>query len=134
MGTVCSHYNIQHIRRKEFNTKLITINVFKLVTSLCVTTSGHSYARTNFNFYPDLAIPLLLFFLSTGLKCTVGMGQTSCIGFASTRQLSFLFHPAPSRNKPLIYTPSCNKSHEERWTKYSGSLSNMQEVLQPLQK
>lgn len=52
--------------------------------------------------------PLVLLLLpSTGLKWMVGMGHTSCMGLASTRELLFLSHPAPSRNNPRIHTPSC---------------------------
>ena len=52
-------------------------------------------------------LPLVLLLLdSTGLKWMVGIGQTNCIGLASTRQLAFLSQPAPSRKSPLIHTPS----------------------------
>ena len=36
----------------------------------------------------------------------VGIGQTSCMGFGSIRQEDFLSHPAPSRKRPRIHTPS----------------------------
>lgn len=51
---------------------------------------------------------LLAIFLrfSTGLKWMVGMGQTICMGSASTRQEFFLSQPAPSRYKPRTNTPS----------------------------
>ena len=53
-------------------------------------------------------IPLVCFLLfSIGLKCIVGIGHTSSIGFGSIKQLDFLSQPAPSRNSPLIHTPSC---------------------------
>lgn len=54
---------------------------------------------------PDDSL-LAVFFRSTGLKWMVGMGQTICMGSASTRHEFFLSHPAPSRNRPWINTPS----------------------------
>lgn len=61
--------------------------------------------------------PFVLFLLfSLGLKCMVGIGQTSCIGLASTRELVFLSQPAPSRNSPFTQTPSyrCSEELENR--------------------
>jgi len=52
-------------------------------------------------------LPLPVFFLfSTGLKWIVGIGQTSCMGSASIRHAFRLSHPAPSKYKPRMYTPS----------------------------
>ena len=73
-----------------------------LVNKLCVRLCIHKL---------QLDIPLWLRLLdSTGLKCIVGIGQTSCIGSASIRHAFFLSHPAPCRYKPFTYTPSCTKS------------------------
>ena len=55
--------------------------------------------------------PLVLrLLLSVGLKWMVGIGHTSCMGLASTRHPALLSHPAPSRNSPLIHTPSCKET------------------------
>lgn len=51
--------------------------------------------------------------LSIGLKWMVGMGQTSCMGSASTRQEAFLSQPAPSRYSPCISTPSWRRGGEQ---------------------
>ena len=59
-------------------------------------------------------LPLPVFFLfSTGLKCTVGIGQTNCIGSASIKAAFFLSQPAPSRYNPRTHTPSYN--HNEKF-------------------
>ena len=46
-----------------------------------------------------------------------GMGQTSCMGFASTRHEFFISHPAPCRLMPFTYTPSYNNT-DVMYTKY----------------
>lgn len=55
---------------------------------------------------PDHSLLDVFLRFSTGLKQMVGMGQTICMGLASTRHEFALSQPAPSRYKPLIYTPS----------------------------
>lgn len=68
-----------------------------------------------------LGSPLVLrLLLSVGLKCMVGIGHTSCMGLASTRHPALLSHPAPSRNSPLIHTPSCKgTSTHYLWENFS---------------
>lgn len=55
---------------------------------------------------PDNSLLAIFLRFSTGLKWMVGMGQTICIGSASTRQEFFLSQPAPSRYRPRTNTPS----------------------------
>lgn len=57
---------------------------------------------------------LLAIFLrfSTGLKWMVGMGQTICMGSASTRHEFFLSQPAPSRYNPRTKTPSWTRERQ----------------------
>lgn len=61
------------------------------------------FVRRSKEFHSLLAIFLRF---STGLKWMVGIGQTICMGLASTKQELSLSQPAPSKYKPLTKTPS----------------------------
>ena len=87
--------------------------------------------------YVCVTVPLWLRRLvSTGLKWIVGIGQTSCIGSASTSQAFFISQPAPCRYRPFTSTPSYQQHTHTHTVKNTSlynalslSLSNSQNML-----